>query len=89
MAGTDLVKVRPVIVQDVEEVETTTLGMEVEVPVSTLLTDSPATETTAGTVLQAEFVANGAVPYADLTAAANHVNSILASLQAAGIMASS
>ena len=47
-----------------------------------------ASETQAGAVLQAEAVANGAVPFASLTTAAEKVNELLASLRAAGILAS-
>lgn len=36
---------------------------------------------------QGVAVANGAVPFADLTAASNKVNELLASLRAAGIIA--
>lgn len=46
-----------------------------------------ATTTTPGTVKQAAHIANVAVPFADLTAAANAYNSLLAALQDAGQMA--
>lgn len=46
-----------------------------------------ATTTTNGTVKKAATVAAAAVPFADLTAAANKVNEILTSLKAAGVMA--
>jgi len=46
-----------------------------------------ATTTVAGTVKQATHIANAAVPFADLTAAANAYNALLAALQAAGQMA--
>lgn len=48
---------------------------------------SVATTTEAGVVKKAATVAAAAVPFADLTAAANKVNEILTSLKAAGIMA--
>lgn len=46
-----------------------------------------ATATQAGAVKRGVAVANGAVPFADLTAAANKVNELLASLRTAGIIA--
>lgn len=46
-----------------------------------------ATTTTFGTVKQAAHIANAAVPFADLTAAANAYNALLAAMQAAGQMA--
>lgn len=46
-----------------------------------------ATTTEAGTVLQGAAVADGAVPFASLTTAAQKVNELLASLRAAGIIA--
>jgi hypothetical protein len=48
-----------------------------------------ATETTFGVVKQSANVADAAVPFADLTAAANAYNALLAALQAAGLMAAS
>jgi hypothetical protein len=48
-----------------------------------------ATTATAGIVKQAAHIANSAVPFADLTAAANAHNALLAALQTAGLMASS
>jgi hypothetical protein len=50
---------------------------------------SAATTTTAGTVKQAAHIANATVPFADLTAAANAYNALLAALQTAGQMAAS
>lgn len=76
VATTDLVKVTPV------DADGEGKGVEVYVTAGELATGGSG-------FTQAAFVADGAVPYADLTAAANHVNSILASLQAAGLMASS
>lgn len=46
-----------------------------------------ASSAQAGAVKQGVAVANGAVPFADLTAASNKVNELLASLRAAGIIA--
>ncbi len=46
-----------------------------------------ATTTTFGTVKQAAHIANSTVPFADLTAAANAHNALLAALQTAGLMA--
>lgn len=46
-----------------------------------------ATATVAGTVKKAATVAAAAVPFANLTDAANKVNEILTSLKAAGVMA--
>ncbi len=46
-----------------------------------------ATTSTNGTVKQAATVAAAAVPFADLTAAANKVNEILTAVKAAGQMA--
>lgn len=48
---------------------------------------STATTTTPGTVKQAAHIANVTVPFADLTAAANAYNALLAALQLAGQMA--
>jgi hypothetical protein len=48
---------------------------------------TPATTTTLGVVKQAAHIANSAVPFADLTAAANAYNALLAGLQTAGLMA--
>lgn len=47
-----------------------------------------ASETQAGAVLQGAAVADGAVPFASLTTAAEKVNELLASLRAAGVIAS-
>jgi len=44
---------------------------------------------TAGIAKQAVHIANVAVPFADLTAAANSFNGLLAALQTAGLMATS
>ena len=52
-------------------------------------TVAPATTATAGVVKQAIHIANSAVPFADLTAAANAHNALLAALQTAGVMAAS
>ena len=46
-----------------------------------------ASLTVEGTVKQGAAVANGAVPFADLTAASNKVNELLASLRTAGVIA--
>jgi hypothetical protein len=46
-----------------------------------------ASTTTAGIVKQAAHIANAAVPFADLTAAANAYNALLAAMQTAGQMA--
>jgi hypothetical protein len=46
-----------------------------------------ATTTTAGTVKQTAHIANVTVPFADLTAAANAYNALLAALQLSGQMA--
>lgn len=48
---------------------------------------TPATTTTLGVVKQAAHIANTAVPFPDLTTAANAYNALLAALQAAGQMA--
>lgn len=66
-------------------------GMERLVPLSEVNAGAvaavpEATPSVEGTVKQAANVAASAVPYADLTAAANHVNSILTALKNAGIM---
>lgn len=50
-------------------------------------TASPATTSTLGVVKQAAHIANSAVPFADLTAAANAYNALLLALQNAGLMA--
>ncbi len=89
MAGQDLIPVKKIITNVIDGNNVTTHGLPKDTPISEILSGAAATTTEAGSMLQAAFVADGAVPYADLTAAANHVNSILASLQAAGIMASS
>lgn len=52
-------------------------------------TVTPATTAAFGTVKQVVHIANVAVPFADLTAAANSFNGLLAALQTAGVMASS
>ena len=46
-----------------------------------------ATAAQAGAVKRGAAVANGAVPFADLTAASNKVNELLASLRTAGVIA--
>lgn len=48
-----------------------------------------ATPTVEGTVKQAAFIAQVAVPFADLTAAATAHNALLTALKNAGIMAAS
>lgn len=69
-------------------------GMPVLVPVSEVLALSvasvpEATTTVEGTVKQAANVAAAAVPFADLTAAANAFNGLRTALINAGIMAAS
>lgn len=59
------------------------------VAAGTLAAAPAATLTVAGVVEQAAFVAAAAVPFADLTAAANKVNEILTAMKAAGQMATS
>lgn len=49
-------------------------------------TTAAATDTSLGTVKQAANIAAVAVPFADLTAAANAHNALLAALKAAGVM---
>jgi hypothetical protein len=46
-----------------------------------------STTATAGVAKQAVHIANVTVPFADLTAAANAYNALLAGLQSAGLMA--
>lgn len=48
-----------------------------------------ATTSTAGVVKQAIHIANAAVPFADLTAAATAYNNLLTALQNANLMAAS
>ena len=48
---------------------------------------TPATTAAYGVVKQSAHIANAAVPFADLTAAANAYNALLAALQTAGLMA--
>lgn len=48
-----------------------------------------ATTTTTGAVKQAAFVAAAAVPFADLTAAANAFNALRTALINAGVLAAS
>jgi hypothetical protein len=62
-------------------------GGRATVSVGELAAASAATTTTLGTVKQAAHIANAAVPFADLTAAANAYNALLAAMQAAGQMA--
>ncbi len=87
MAGTDLVKVRPQIAETIPGVgATTTNGVEQEVTVAALMSGAAATTTAAGSVLQAAFIAQVTVPFADLTAAATAHNALLTALKNAGIM---
>lgn len=86
MALTDLIKVQKVYTNEVGEETVTNIGFEERTPVSEILADAPATATTAGTVMQAAFIAQVAVPFADLTAAANAHNALLTALKDAGIM---
>ena len=58
-----------------------------QIPAEFVEGSEAATTTTLGTVEQGAAVADGAVPFADLTAASNKVNELLASLRAAGIIA--
>lgn len=85
MAASDLVKIRRVITEDGK----TTNGVEELLTLGEVFGGATATATTAGAVRQAGVVAPAAVPFADLTAAANKVNEILTALKAAGVMASS
>lgn len=55
----------------------------------TVSSAAPATLTTAGTVKKGAFVAAAAVPFADLTAAANAYNALRTSLINAGVLAAS
>ena len=63
--------------------------LPLELPVSSVLagdTGSAATATTNGTVKQAANIAAVSVPFADLTAAANAHNALLAAMKTAGLM---
>lgn len=48
----------------------------------------PAYEPLQSGLVQADAITDAAVPFADLTAAANKVNEILAALRTAGVIAS-
>ena len=75
VATTDLVKITPV------DADGEGKGVEVYVTAGELATGGSG-------FTQAAVVAAAAVPFADLTAAANKVNEILTSLKNAGLMAS-
>lgn len=85
MAAADLIKVRRVITEDGK----TTNGVEELLPLGEVFAGSTATTTQAGPVRQAAFIAAAPVPFADLTAAANYVNSLRTALINAGLMAAS
>lgn len=90
MAATDLIKVRPQLSETIPGVgSTTTNGVENLVPLGQVLNDTLATTTQAGAVKQGAFVAAAAVPFADLTAAANAFNNLRTSLINAGVLAAS
>jgi hypothetical protein len=90
MAANDLVLVKPIITQTIAGVgSTTTHGVEEERTVGSVMTGAPATTTQAGSVRQMAFIAAAPVPFADLTAAANYVNSLRTQLIASGQMAAS
>jgi hypothetical protein len=90
MAATDLIKIRRQLSETTPGVGATqTNGVEELLPLGQVFTDTPASATQAGTVRQAAFVAAAAVPFADLTAAANSFNALRTALINAGIMAAS
>jgi hypothetical protein len=63
--------------------------LPLELPVAQVLSgdaSSAATATTNGTVKQAANIAAVSVPFADLTAAANAHNALLAAMKTAGLM---
>lgn len=68
---------------------TISLGLEEKIPLEEVVAGAPATLTVAGAVKQGAFVAAAAVPFADLTAAANAFNSLRTSLINAGVLAAS
>lgn len=79
------VKVRAVVLDD--SLVPVGMGLEQEVLLSDFFATGPAaTTTTAGVVKQAAFIAQVAVPFADLTAAANAHNALLTALKNAGVM---
>lgn len=87
MAATDLVLVQKVYTDPVDS--TVTLGLEEKQTVAQVFAGAPATLTAQGTVLKGAFVAAAAVPFADLTAAANAFNALRTSLINAGVIAAS
>ncbi|MNM79036.1 hypothetical protein D3C81_909570 [compost metagenome] len=62
------------------------MGLEQEVPLSDFFGSVAATTTQEGAMLQAVHIAQVAVPFADLTAAATAHNALLTALKNAGIM---
>jgi hypothetical protein len=83
-----LVKITPVTKTDTNG--TISHGVEMFVPLSEFTGQLPAASlTTGGTVKQGAFVAAAAVPFADLTAAANSFNALRTSLINAGVIAAS
>lgn len=87
MAATDLVLVQKVYTDPVTSV--TTLGLPEQQTLAQVQAGSAATLTAQGSVLKGAFVAAAAVPFADLTAAANSFNALRTSLINAGVIAAS
>jgi len=85
MAATDKILVSKEFTND----GVTTRGVEELQSISTIMAGATATLTAPGTVKQGAFVAAAAVPFADLTAAANAFNSLRTSLINAGTIAAS
>lgn len=86
MAASDLIKVRRVIVQTVGGQSVSTNGVEELLPLGTVLSTTTGTTTQAGAMRQAANVPAAAVPFADLTAAANAYNALRTALINAGLM---
>lgn len=87
MAATDLVLVQKQYTDPVDS--TVTLGLPEQQTLAQIQAGSTATLTAQGSVLQAAFIAQVAVPFADLTAAATAHNALLTALKNAGVMAAS
>lgn len=89
MAATDLVKINRVYIDTTPDPDTQTLGVDEYITLGTLVNEAASGATVVGTatsVVTQTAPAAAPVPFADLTTAANYVNSLRTLLIAARVL---
>lgn len=88
MAANDLVLIQKIITQTENGVTTTTNGVEEKITLSAFMASVgvAAAAGASGAVIRTAAPAAAAVPFADLTAAANSFNALRTALIAAGVL---